>query len=75
VTSTFRTPAHNKNVGGVSNSFHTRRDRFGNPLARDSVPPPGMSMRAYHQRLLALNPGKDVLNEGDHVHIEPRGRW
>jgi hypothetical protein len=40
----------------------------------DSVPPKGMSMAAYHARLKALNPGMDVINEGDHVHIEPRGR-
>jgi hypothetical protein len=52
----------------VSNSYHlTGR-------ARDSVPPPGMSMDDYWQRLRALNPGLDVINEGDHIHIEPRGR-
>ena len=68
VTSTFRTAAHNKRVGGVSNSYHlTGR-------ARDSVPPPGMSMAEYAARLRASNPGYDVINEGDHVHIEPRGR-
>ena len=74
VTSTYRDPAHNKRVGGVGNSFHMRRDRFGNPLARDSVPPPGMGMTEYYRMLRALNPDKDVLNEGDHIHIEPRGR-
>jgi hypothetical protein len=51
-----------------------RRDRFGNPLARDSVPPPGMGMSEYYRLLRGLNPDKDVLNEGDHIHIEPRGR-
>ena len=73
VTSTGRTPARNAAVGGVENSFHTRRGIDGKPLARDSVPPPGMSMGAYHRRLKALNPNYDVINEGDHVHMEPKG--
>lgn len=74
VTSTYRTPAHNASVGGVTNSYHTRRDAQGNALARDSVPPAGMSMVDYYRRLRAANPSLDVLNEGDHVHIEPKGR-
>jgi len=32
-----------------------------------------MSMAAYHAQLKRLNPGLDVINEGDHIHIEPRG--
>lgn len=68
VTSTLRSPERNRRVGGVKNSFHlTGR-------ARDSVPPPGMSMAEYAARLRAMNPGYEVINEGDHVHIEPRGR-
>lgn len=54
-------------MGGVANSFHLTGQ------ARDSVPPPGMSMNEYHRRLKALNPGMDVINEGDHIHIEPAG--
>lgn len=73
ITSTYRSPAHNKQVGGVANSYHTRRDAQGNPLARDSVPPPGMSMAEYHRRLQRANPHLDVINEGDHVHTEPKG--
>lgn len=72
ITSTFRTPERNKAVGGVPNSYHTRRDGQGNPLARDSVPPPGMSMAAYARELQRLNPNMQVINEGDHVHMEPR---
>jgi len=68
VTSTYRSPAHNRRVGGVPNSWHLRGK------ARDSVPPPGMSMSAYANALMRLNPGLQVINEGDHVHIEPRGR-
>lgn len=67
ITSTLRSPAHNKAVGGKSNSYHL------SGRARDSVPPPGMSMSAYAAELRRLNPGMDVINEGDHVHMEPKG--
>jgi uncharacterized protein YcbK (DUF882 family) len=73
ITSTYRSPSKNKAVGGVSNSYHMRRDSRGNAMARDSVPPPGMSMAEYARRLQAMNPQYEVINEGDHVHIEPRG--
>jgi hypothetical protein len=66
ITSTRRTPAHNRAVGGVPNSYHL------SGRARDSVPPAGMSMAAYHRQLQALNPHLDVINEGDHIHMEPR---
>jgi hypothetical protein len=59
-------------VGGVSGSYHTRKDAQGRPLARDSVPPPGMSLTVYYHQLKALNPDKDVILESDHVHMEPR---
>ena len=42
-------------------------------MARDSVPPPGMTMQQYYYKLKRLNPHLDVLNEGDHVHLEPKG--
>lgn len=73
-TSGYRSPEHNRNVGGVPNSYHTRRDPAGNPLARDFVPTGGRSMAQLEQDLRAANPDKDVINEGDHVHVEPRGR-
>lgn len=73
VTSTYRDPAHNRRVGGVSNSYHTRRTADGKPMARDSVPPRGMSMAAYAAELRRRNPDMDVINEGDHVHMEPKG--
>lgn len=67
VTSTLRSPSKNASVKGVRNSYHlTGR-------ARDSVPPPGVSMAAYTAQLRRLNPGLDVINEGDHVHMEPKG--
>ncbi len=68
ITSTKRSLAHNRKVGGVGNSYHL------SGRARDSVPPRGMSMGEYHRRLKALNPHLDVINEGDHVHMEPKGR-
>lgn len=73
VTSTYRTPKHNAEVGGVKNSYHTRRGVHGEPLAVDSVPPSGMSMADYAAKLRRMNPNYDVINEGDHVHIEPKG--
>lgn len=72
ITSTYRDPAKNKAVGGVPNSYHMRRDASGKPLARDSVPPSGMSMTAYAAELRRLNPTMKVINEGDHVHMEPK---
>lgn len=68
VTSTLRSPARNRQVGGVKNSFHLTGQ------ARDSVPPPGMSMSAYVAELRRRNPNMEVINEGDHAHIEPRTR-
>lgn len=67
VTSTTRTAARNRAVGGTPNSYHLTGQ------ARDSVPPPGMGMAEYARRLKAMNPHLDVINEGDHVHMEPRG--
>lgn len=66
MTSTTRSPARNRAVGGARNSYHLTG------MARDSVPPPGMSMADYARRLQALNPHLEVINEGDHVHMEPR---
>jgi hypothetical protein len=40
VTSGYRTPEHNAEVGGVANSYHTR----GGGQALDFIPPAGMSL-------------------------------
>lgn len=66
ITSTMRSAARNKAVGGVANSYHLTGK------ARDSVPPPGMAMAEYARQLARLNPGLQVINEGDHVHMEPK---
>lgn len=68
VTSGARTPEHNAAVGGVPNSYHLTDQ------ARDLTPPPGMSMAAFHNQLQMSLPGVKVLNEGDHVHIQPIAR-
>lgn len=72
VTSRYRSAEKNKSVGGVANSYHTRKDDNGNALARDSTPPAGMSMAEYYAKLKQQNPDLDVINEGDHVHMEPQ---
>jgi len=65
VTSGFRNPAKNKAVGGKPKSYHLTGQ------ARDFVPPTGMSMGQLHTKLKAEFPGYDVINEGDHIHVEP----
>ena len=67
-TSAYRSPAHNARVGGKPNSYHL------DDLARDFVPGPGMSMGQLHAQLQAANPHLRVINEGDHVHIQPKSR-
>lgn len=69
VTSGVRTPEHNAKVGGQPNSYHLA-SRGG--VARDLVPPPGMSMGQFEQAVKErLPPGWEAINEGDHIHIEP----
>ena len=66
VTSRQRSAAHNAQIGGVKNSFHLTNN------ARDFVPPQGMTMPQLHAQIKKIfGNDYDVLNEGDHVHIEP----
>lgn len=65
ITSRRRSAADNARVGGVAGSYHLTGD------ARDFTPPSGMSMAQLHSSLKSQFPGYDVINEGDHVHIEP----
>lgn len=65
VTSRQRSPDKNKSVGGVQNSYHLTDQ------ARDFVPPQGMTFGMLAKRLRDAMPGFDVINEGDHVHVEP----
>lgn len=69
VTSRQRSPEKNKAVGGVPGSYHISGE------ARDFVPPKGMSMGALAGTLKQRLGGQfDVINEGDHVHVEPASR-
>lgn len=69
VTSGARTPEDNARVGGVANSYHLTT-RGG--VARDFVPPQGVSMNDFHRQVQQnLPPGWEAINEGDHIHIEP----
>lgn len=66
VTSRQRSAARNQQVGGVSDSYHKL------DAARDFVPPKGVTMGQLHAQLKQqFGSGYDVINEGDHVHIEP----
>lgn len=68
VTSRQRSPEKNAAVGGQANSFHLTDQ------ARDFVPPKGTSMGKLTALLKRGFPGFDVINEGDHVHVEPKTR-
>jgi hypothetical protein len=69
VTSRKRSPDKNRAVGGKGNSFHLTDE------ARDFVPPKGLSMGQLAQSLRQqFGSGFDVINEGDHVHVEPASR-
>lgn len=73
INSTYRTPEHNREVGGVEHSYHTRKDKYGRALGRDSSPPPGMDLDTYYNILKAQNPGMDVIKneKKNYVHMEP----
>lgn len=73
VTSGYRTPAHNVEVGGVPNSYHTKGSP-SNPQAYDFTPKAGESMDQLAVRVRAAYPGFDVINEGNHIHVEPSKR-
>ena len=64
VTSTYRSPAHNRRVGGVANSYHLRN------RAIDIARRPGVShsqiVAAYRAAGYSL---AEALDEGDHTHI------
>lgn len=70
MTSGYRDPAHNRRVGGVPNSYHTR----GTGQAMDLVPGEGETMAQLEARLRASGlPLAELVNEGDHVHVAWEG--
>lgn len=64
VTSTFRSPAHNRRVGGARNSYHLRN------RAIDLVLRPGVSHREVDRAFRAAGYRLvESLDEGDHSHF------
>lgn len=63
ITSMGRAPGHNSAVGGVPDSMHLGAQ------ALDFVPPKGMTLSAFHQKLVEAGlPATELINEGDHFH-------
>lgn len=67
VTSGLRTPERNAKVGGVANSYHLTDQ------ARDILPPKTPE-QAQQVRQFAAQNGLEIIDEGDHWHMEPRGK-
>lgn len=67
VTSGLRTPERNAKVGGVANSYHLTDQ------ARDILPPKTPEEAAQVRQFAAQN-GLEIIDEGDHWHMEPRGQ-
>lgn len=71
VSGRARTPERNNEVGGVPGSYHIP-DASGVDHARDFTVPAGVPIAQAHAQLKqAFGPGFDVINEGNHIHIEP----
>lgn len=64
VTSTFRTAAHNRDVGGVSNSYHLKNRAID--IARRPGVSHGQIAAAYRAAGYSL---AESLDEGDHSHF------
>ena len=67
VTSWIRTEARNKVVGGVADSFHVMG------LAVDIVPDDYNSETVEAIRQDCVRLGVQMIDEGNHLHIEPSG--
>jgi hypothetical protein len=66
VTSRRRSASRNAEVDGQPDSYHL----LG--AARDFTPPQGMTMGQLHRQLRnTFGEGYDIINEGNHVHVEP----
>lgn len=66
ITSLFRTPEHNREVGGVSDSQHTKG------TAGDFIVPE-RNKSAFKDAASSL--GYQIIDEGNHIHLQlPKGR-
>lgn len=73
ISSGYRDPQHNLEVGGVPNSWHTAGSPDA-PGAIDLTPPQGMTVAALSSTLASKLPQLRVLNEGNHAHVQPNAR-
>jgi len=64
VTSTYRSPAHNRHVGGVANSYHLRNRAID--IARRPGVSHGQIAASYRAAGYSL---AESLDEGDHSHF------
>ena len=64
VTSTYRSPEHNRRVGGVANSYHLRNRAID--IARRPGVRHAQIVAAYRAAGYSL---AEALDEGDHTHI------
>lgn len=64
-SSTTRSPQHNRNVGGVANSYHLTGEAADYPVP-NQLKPQFMAQ--------ARSMGYEAIDEGDHVHLEPPHR-
>lgn len=72
INSSYRSPAHNRAVGGVPNSWHTRGSA-GRPEAFDFSPPSGAAMR-WFQRV--THPAETLIhNAGSGLHLHVGGLY
>lgn len=67
VTSGYRSPAHNKAVGGVPNSFHTQG------LAADLRPLDAADLNRLWQLVNSMNTDGGVGRYDSFVHVDRRG--
>lgn len=66
-SSTFRTPERNDQVGGTGNSYHLKGQAADIPTANLSAED-RKAVKSYWNGLGSY----DVIDEGDHIHVEPR---
>lgn len=68
VNSVYRSREHNKLVGGVTNSFHL------DGAALDIKPDDWHKLTAKEKKQLIEKFGLQVVDEGDHIHLEPKNK-
>jgi hypothetical protein len=67
ITSGYRTPSHNREVGGVTNSRHLTGQAADLVVAEEHMQPLASVAASFHELL--------VIREVDHVHVELAPRF